>query len=110
VGSQYCLDFFKVFPTDLGGCELNAKLPKIFQALFAIDEIGIRNGIGGARKEVRQAHLVAHACGQHIEGKIKRAGDMLEDAVKQVMRDVRGVSGPQAGFPAWIEGANITCW
>ena len=93
--NQADLNCVHVTPRRSAGTELRSKLGEIAEALFAADQIGIGYRVGGARKQVGQAHLVAHRRRQHVEGQIKRPGNLLEDAVKQFVScgvDSRGAT------------------
>ena len=83
--NKRCLNLLDGFPVDLGICELRGELIKVSQALRAIEQIRIGDGIRCAREEIRQPHLVAHANRQHVQREIKRTGNLLEDIVQELM-------------------------
>lgn len=93
--NQADLNCVHVTPRRSAGTELRSKLGEIAEALFAADQIGIGNRVGGTREEIGQPHLVAYRRRQHVEGQIKRPGNLLEDAVKQFVScgvDSRGAT------------------
>ena len=93
--NQGGLNRVQVTPRRSAGTELHSKLGEIAESLLAVDQIGIGNRVGGTRKQVGQAHLVAHRRRQHVEGQIERPGNLPEDAVKQFVScgvDSRGAT------------------
>jgi hypothetical protein len=70
-------------PINRGSYELRAEQIEVFQTLRAVDEIRIGNRIGRAGEKIRQTHLVPHAQRQYIQSEIKRAGNLLENVVKE---------------------------
>ena len=63
--------------------ELRSKFVKISEPFFATDQVRIGDGVGGTREEIGQSHLVAHIPRQHVEGQVKRPGNLLKDAVEE---------------------------
>ena len=92
---QCSLDRLHLVSGDRAGGELGSKLIEITESLLAADQIGIRNRVGGTRKKIGQPHLVPYRRRQHIEGQIKRPGNLLEDTVEEFVScgvDSRGAT------------------
>ena len=93
--NQCGLDRMHVPPRYRAGTELRSKLVEIAESLLAADQVGIGNRVGGTREEIGQPHLVAYRRRQHVEGQIKRPGNLLEDTVEQFVScgvDSRGAT------------------
>jgi len=101
--NQCGLNSLYIPPCNRAGCELRPKLVEIVEPLLAADEIGISNRVGSPREEIGQPHLVAHSRRQHVEGQIKRPGNLLEDTVEQFVSC--GVDSRGATFLSYFQYA-----
>lgn len=97
-------------PIDRRARKLRPEQIEIFQALRAIDEIGIGNRVRRTRKKIRQAHLVTHTNWQYIQREIKRTGDLLENVVEEfVCYGISTQQGiPKLTVPARGKGRTLT--
>jgi hypothetical protein len=56
---------------DSVACELSAKHVQILKALLTPDQVGVGDRIGRPRKQISQAHLVAHIRRKDIQRQVK---------------------------------------
>ncbi len=108
MGTERRLDRLHIRSPRIGSSELRPKFAEISKPLFAIDQIRIGDSVGSTREEIGQSHLVTHIPRQHVEGQVKRPGNLLEDAVKEFVScgvDRRGatfLSDFQCAFHAFL--------